>query len=242
MADYETLQQRHAEQYRGLAQQYIERIRWTPERLRAERQQQLRMLLHKAKDSSPWHRGRLSGIDPDQATEADLQAIPPMTKEDLMRDFDAILTDRRLSRQMVEAHIDHLEGDAYLLDEYHVGASGGSSGTRGVFVYDWDGWLKYALTMQKWRLQVHLADPPLPDRGSGKHRRREATHMTYAMAQTFGQGSGVVNVPATLPVSSIVKRLDELQPLMLSGYPSMISVLAREAQDGRLRIAPCTIW
>src|SRR5216683_139858 len=99
MADYETLRRRHAEQYRALAQQYIERIQRTPERLRAERQQQLRMLLHKAKDSSPWHRGRLSRIDPDQATEADLQAIPPMTKEDLMRDFDAILTDRRLSRQ-----------------------------------------------------------------------------------------------------------------------------------------------
>ncbi len=156
MADYETLRRRHAEQYRALAQRYIERIRWTPERLRAERQQQLRMLLRKAKDSSPWHRGRLSRIDPDQATEADLQAIPPTTKEDLMRDFDAILTDQRLSRQMVEAHIDHLEGDAYLLDEYHVVASGGSSGTRGVFVYDWDGWLKCALTMQKWRLQVHL--------------------------------------------------------------------------------------
>src|SRR5216683_7405711 len=198
------------------------------------------MLLRKAKDSSPWHRGRLSRIDPDQATEADLQAIPPMTKEDLMRDLDAILTDRRLSRQMVEAHIDQLEGDAYLLDEYHVVAS---SGTRGVFVYDWDGWLKYALTMQKWRLQVQLADPNLyltavrANIAGGK-----ATHMTYAMAQTFSQGSSVVNVPATLPVSSIVKRLDELQPHKLSGYPSMISVLAREAQDGRLRIAPRTIW
>jgi len=243
MADYETLHRRHAEQYRALAQQYIERIRWTPERLRAERQQQLRMLLRKAKDSSPWHRGRLSRIDPDQATEADLQAIPPMTKEDLMRDFDAILTDQRLSRQMVEAHIDHLEGDAYLLDEYHVVASGGSSGTRGVFVYDWDGWLKCALTMQKWRLQVHLVHLNLDltavraNIAGGK-----ATHMTYAMAQTFGQGSSVVNVPATLPVSSIVERLNELQPLMLSGYPSMISVLAREAQDGRLSIAPRTIW
>jgi phenylacetate-coenzyme A ligase PaaK-like adenylate-forming protein len=139
------------------------------------------MLLRKAKDSSPWHRGRLSRIDPDQAAEADLQAIPPMTKEDLMRDFDAILTDQRLSRQMVEAHIDHLEGDAYLLDEYHVVASGGSSGTRGVFVYDWDGWLKCALTMQKWRLQVQLADPNLyltavrANIAGGK-----ATHMTYA--------------------------------------------------------------
>src|SRR5260370_26223373 len=82
---------------------------------------------------------------------------------------------------------------------------------------------------------------PRPDRSSGKHRRREATHMTYAMAQTFGQGSSVVNVPATLPVSPIVKRLNELQPLTLRGYPSMISVLAREAQDGSLRIAPLTI-
>src|SRR5260370_9320038 len=129
MADSETLRRRHADQYRALAQQCIERIRWTPERLRAERQQQLRMLLRKAKDSSPWHRVRLSRIDPDQATEADLQGIPPMTKEDLMRDFDTILTDRGLSRQMVESHIDPLDADAYLLAEYHVVASGAASGT-----------------------------------------------------------------------------------------------------------------
>jgi phenylacetate-CoA ligase len=243
MANYEILRQRHAEQYRALVQEYIERIRWTPERLRVEQQQQLRKLLRKAKEDSPWHRRRLSRIDPDQATKADLRAIPPMTKKDLMRDFEAILTDRRLSQQMVESHIDHLESDSYLLDEYHVVASGGSSGTRGVFVYDWDGWLKCALTMMKWRMQVQLADPTLgltavrANIAGGK-----ATHMTYAMAQTFGHGSGVVNVAATLPVSSIVKRLNELQPVMLSGYPSMISVLAREAQDGRLRIAPRKVW
>lgn len=243
MADYESLRQRHSEQFRELVQQYGERIRWTRERLRIERQQQLQSLLRTAKKGSPWHFGRLSKIDPDQATEENLQAIPPMTKEDLMRNFDAILTDRRLSRETVESHIDHLENDAYLFDEYHVVASGGSSGTRGIFVYDWDGWLKCAATMFKWRMQVQLEDPTLgPTAVRANIAGGKATHMTYAMAQTFSKGSGVVNVPATLPVSAIVERLNELQPIILTGYPSMISVLAREAGDGRLRIAPRSIW
>ncbi len=54
-----------------------------------------------------------------------------MTKDDLMEHFDEVVTDRRLTRDVVEAHLAALSTDAYLLDEYHVCASGGSSGPCG---------------------------------------------------------------------------------------------------------------
>ena len=239
MADYEALRARHAEQYQALLNDHLARINWSEEQLRAERERRLRAIISAAKERSPWHRARLAHLDPERVTEADLPSIPPMTKEDLMRNFDAILTDRRLSRASVEAHLDRLEGDAYLLDEYHVAASGGSSGTRGVFVYGWEGWLLFFLTFSRLRVRAQLADPQIglkPVRAviaGGK-----ASHMSYALAQTFGSGSGVVNVPATLPVDDIVVRLNELQPVMLTGYPSMMMILASEADAGRLRIAP----
>ena len=92
---------------------------------------------------------RLAHIDPVRAPEADLAFIPPMTKTDLMTNFDAILTVRDVSRDTAKAHLDVLTGDAYLHDRYHVVASGGSSGHRGVFVYDWDRWLVCALAQQR---------------------------------------------------------------------------------------------
>ena len=134
MTDYATLQAQHAQQAGELLAEHQQRIMWTAARLHAEREARLRALIRFAQERSPWHRQRLAHIDPDTMTEAHLSSIPPMTKDDLMANFDGILTDRRLTRSVVEAHLDSLEDDSYLLDEFHAVASGGSSGTRGVFV------------------------------------------------------------------------------------------------------------
>ena len=239
MAEYETLRARHAQQAGELIAEHQQRIMWNADRLRAEREARLRAFIRMAKEASPWHGQRLAHIDPDTMTEADFSSIPPMTKDDLMENFDGILTDRRLSRSIVEAHLDSLEDDSYLLDEFHAVASGGSSGTRGVFVYDWDGWLHCRLMLMRFGMHHQLRDPEFGLRpvvawvAAGK-----ATHMTYAMARTFGAGVGVVSIPATLPLREIVARLNELRPEVLAGYPSMLYPLAGEARAGRLKIKP----
>lgn len=133
MTDYETLRARHAQQAGELVGEHQQRIMWTADRLHAEREERLRALIRLAKERSPWHRQRLAHVDADTLTESDLLFIPPMTKDDLMENFDGIVTDRRLSRSVVEGHLDVIQDDAYLLDEFHSVASGGSSGTRGVF-------------------------------------------------------------------------------------------------------------
>jgi phenylacetate-CoA ligase len=48
-------------------------------------------------------------------------------------------------------------------------------------------------------------------------------------------------VPATLPLDEIVHRLNDLQPLGLYGYPSMLARLAAEQAEGRLLIAPLSV-
>src|SRR5229473_2822972 len=73
---------------------------------------------------------------------APLAALQVMTKDDLMANFDEIVTDDRLRLDVVEDHLEALTAaDAYLFGRYHAVASSGSSGRRGVFVYDWDGWI-----------------------------------------------------------------------------------------------------
>lgn len=239
MSNYETLRQRHSEQYRTRLSEHIQRTTWASERLRSERQSRLRALIRVGMERSPWHRGRLTHIDPDRLTEEDLPRIPPMTKDDLMGNFDGILTDRRLSRAMVESHLERLVSDAYLLDEYHVVASGGSSGVRGVFTYGWNGWLLGALTMLRFRARAQRADPEIgPNAVRAVVAAGKPTHMSFAITQTFGRDQGSVSVPATLPLGEIVARLNDLQPAMLQGYPSMLAMLARETQAGRLRLAP----
>jgi phenylacetate-coenzyme A ligase PaaK-like adenylate-forming protein len=239
MPDYEMLRTSHERQYRSLLTDHFARLNWSEDELRSHRQQSLRSVLAAAKERAPWHRDRLAHINAETVTEADLPSIPTMTKHDLMENFDGVLTDARLSRVLVEQHIDALTDDAYLLDEHHAVASGGSSGTRGVFVYDWQGWLVLLLTLNRWRLRAQLADPAVglsPTRAVVAASK--ASHMSYAVVRTLGVQSGATNVPATLPLSDIVAKLNDLQPTMLSGYPTMLTALAHEAQTGRLRIQP----
>ena len=124
MTEYEALRRQDLARFEALWPAFVDRTTWSEERLRLEREERLRVLIKLAKERSPWHRSRLALIDPESFSEADLRRIPPMTKADLMENFDAILTDQRLSRELAETHLSALTEDAYLLDEFHVVASG----------------------------------------------------------------------------------------------------------------------
>jgi hypothetical protein len=87
---------------------------------------------------------------------------------------------------------------------YHAAASAGSSGRRGVYLYDWNGWIGWYLTMrQAFRLRV--GTPLLPGasvRGAVVGGNR-ATHVSSAAAQTFHDSGHVLwsRFPVTAPLS-----------------------------------------
>jgi phenylacetate-CoA ligase len=206
MTDYEPLRQRHLADLATLMTEHVQRLRWPAERLRQERQDRLRGLLRVAKASSPWHRDRLAGVDPDGFEEADLTGLPPMTKDDLMANWDQVVTDRRLTLDLVEGHLAGLDSDAYLFDEFHAVASGGSTGRRGIFVFGWREWATaYAGFMRPsiWDRAVTPELAALPLRGA-MIGAQNATHMTGAMPQTFANPAFDV---ARFPVTRLLDRL-----------------------------------
>jgi phenylacetate-coenzyme A ligase PaaK-like adenylate-forming protein len=238
MADYERLRERHLTEFSALVPEHLDRLRWPVERIREERERRLRTLLAAACERSSWHAGRLAAVDPATATEADLARVPPMTKDDMMEHLDGIFTDPRLSRHLVEAHVDTLVDDAYLLDEFHVFISGGSSGRRGVFVYDWNGWMWFMLSITRFVTRERRADPALgPAATEAVVAAEKASHMTGAT--TFIPPDAPIHrFPSTLPLATIVAGLNRVQPAILRGYPTALCALAAEARAGRLRIAP----
>ncbi len=219
--------------------EHIERMTWSREQLHARRERELRALVRHVRGRSPWHRRRLSGVDADGFCEADLRHLPVMTKDDLMTAFDEIVTDRRVTRDVCEAHLSTLATDAYLLDEFHVCASGGSSGRRGAFVYDAEAWSTawaglFRFIMRRTAELLAGEVPVVAIVAADK-----ASHMTAAFGQTFSNPQFPVHrVPATWPMARIVATLNEIQPNSLQGYASMIHQLAGEAEAGRLRVTP----
>lgn len=147
--DGELVRARQVRRFEELLPRYRAQVDWPAPRLDQERSQALRRLLEVAVGRSSWHRARLGGVDVARMTAADLAGLPVMTKTDLMDNFDEIVTDPRLTRARCEEHLTGGSGEDQLPGEYHVIASSGSSGSRGVYVYGWDAWaICYASTVR----------------------------------------------------------------------------------------------
>jgi phenylacetate-CoA ligase len=241
MASYEETRHKQLADLAGILPGQVERVRWPAERIRQERRDRLRDLLGVAMARSPWHRDRLRGVDPERFGEEDLAGLPPMSKDELMENWDGIVTDRRLSLADVDRHLSGLTSDAYLHDEFHAVASGGSSGRRGVFAYGWQAWIAAYVGFPRMALWDRAVSPELAGRPLtvGFVAAENAAHMTSSMAQTFANPEiPVARFPVTRPLDETVAGLNEYQPLVLMGYPSALALLAVEAREGRLRIAP----
>jgi len=241
MAADEALRARHVALAGRLVEEHVARISWSRAQLAAEQRRALRVLLTVASSRSTWHRERLAGIDLENVAVEDIQTLPVMTKSDLMENFDDIVTDRRLTADVCANHLAHLDGDSYLFDEYHVIASGGSSGQLGMFVYGWEAWATCYSSIVRFQVRDWRSDPALVDvpRVVAVVAAARPTHISAAIGRTFS-GTGMTRhlLPATLPLVDIVAGLNELQPTILQGYGSLLHRLALEARTGGLRIRP----
>ena len=246
MQDYETLRQRHLADFAPIMFELVQRLAWSRAQIDAERTAGLRRTVGVARDKSAWFRARLDGVDVERLTLADLRDLPTMTKDDLMSSWDDIVTDPRVTLALADEHVASRDDDGYLLDRYHVVASGGSSGRRGVFLWDWDGWATAYAGIARWPFRYAQATAPAGALTAGVNVASIAAdggaHMTSAMSRTFSNPMMQVHRFSVMkPLREIVAGLNELQPASLLGYASMLFELAHEAKAGRLRIAPRTV-
>ena len=230
----------HVAAVERLVPDYVARIDWPLARVQEERTAALRALLTTAVERSSWHRRRLQDVDITSLSDLAIVDLPVMTKTDLMDNFDSIVTDPRLSRRLCEDHLDRNPGD-HLLGEFQVVASGGSSGTRGVYVYGWDAWSICYASNVRFQARDWSRDPTLVGipRVIGVVAASSPTHLSAALSKSFSSGDNARRLfPVSLPLETIVAGLNELQPTVLMGYSSFLPRLALEARSGRLRITP----
>tara|TARA_Y100000310_G_scaffold22421_1_gene21509 strand:- start:4123 stop:5508 length:1386 start_codon:yes stop_codon:yes gene_type:complete len=241
---YDELRRQHCRDQDRMFPILLEQTAWSKEQLRDHRELRLRELLRMVKESSPWHARRLVDLSPDSFKSEDISLLPIMTKADLMANYDEIAPDPRITLATVNRHINGLVGGAYLFDRYHAIASGGSSGLRGAFVYDWDAWIVLSTISARWGVRAATANPmPRLERPvSANVYADKASHISYAMFATFTRDTqNSYRFPISQPLSEIVAGLNRVQPDSLGAYPSALQMLIEEAQSGRLDIHPRSI-
>jgi phenylacetate-CoA ligase len=234
---------RSQKHFRSLLGPHLERLGWSAERIAEHQTQALRGVLRNALANSPFHARRLGALDPETFELADLRSLPTMTKSEMMASFDDVVTDRRIRRADVERLLSET-GDVPRLvaGEYVCLASGGSSGVRGIFTWHWEDLCDYVMSLLRsgTRAADHGASAG-PQIGAIV-AASSAVHATRAtVALVTGDLFDVQPIPATLPLPEVVARLNARKPTRLIGYASILGLLAREQEAGRLAIAPATI-
>jgi phenylacetate-CoA ligase len=210
---------------------------WTRAQILELQQQRLTALVRHAVSSSPFYRHWYGPTLSD--AEIALEELPVLSKASMMENFDSLVTDRRLRLADLERHVGGLTGDDYYRGQYRVLVTSGSSGLRGLFVYDRTAWSTVIASILRFA-SIMGVSPRLP------RRLRFATigapsplHMTNRVAASADVGLyKALRLEATRPLDELVRHLNAFQPDILQAYPSIGALLAIEQQEGRLRIHP----
>ncbi|MGH2986175.1 MAG: phenylacetate--CoA ligase family protein, partial [Solirubrobacterales bacterium] len=158
---------------------------------------------------------------------------------EMMARYDDLVTDRGLRRGELLEWVGGLDRDRVYRGAYRAMTTSGSSGSKGLFAYDAEGWRTIAAQFIRVNETIG-AKPRLPRRFRiTAVAGVSANHMSRQASASVDVGVNLLMMlDATAPVAELVARLNEVRPDGLFGYPSVITRLAEEQLAGRLRVAP----
>ena len=212
--------------------------------------EKFRALARHANRHSPYYANiiRERAIDIDACVAPD---FPVLTKSILMANFDAIVTDRRLSRKVVGDFLTRSSDPRHrLFNEFTVMHTSGTSGEVGYFLY---ARADFKRMNARRRRDGKAARDFLRRRSNRLRRIRLAFY-----GATGGHYAGVSSLAAmqrglmrllvraaafevNTPLPNVIAGLNDFQPEILFGYTTALKMLAEEQRAGRLRIRPISI-
>lgn len=239
---YERMRAVHLHAVQAALIDHTARLDWSREQIERHRDQRLRMLLGYARERSPFHARRLRDIDPNTASAADLAAVPMMTKQDAQEHWDAIVTDAHLDRRTAERTLAEQQWFSYTSGDHQVFSSGGSSGVRGVYVWDWQFFVSAACLA--WRTQARAERceaNPTPTLLAVLQAGTPPHASTPLFDVPTAAGMQTVVIAAGAPFDEVLAAVAAARPTHLVGYPSVIGRLARAVSAGELDCRPVRI-
>ena len=209
---------------------------WSREALEAHQQMSLREAIQYAVDHSPYYRETIGHL---VKANAPFSEFPVLTKRELIRNFDHIMTDRRLNLHDLESHLAGPNPGGVLWGEYRAAATGGTTRERAIIVYDqlaWDTGIASSLRC----ICRNESGPQLKIIGIGASSPIHLSNRIYEALRADQLNAPKVSV--TMPIAEVVAALNVYQPDVIITYPSYIKVLIVEQRERRLHLAPKAIY
>jgi phenylacetate-coenzyme A ligase PaaK-like adenylate-forming protein len=213
-------------------------------RIATKQLKNLRRLIQKARKKSPYF-NKLYAHLPD-TNLIKLNDLPVTSKVDLMGEFDNWLTDRSLTLAQAREHMDSMDNLGIPIGQYAVFRTSGSSGEPAVIIIP-SSVLEFIFGLSLARLskkqlqiekKIRKAGSNIIITGGNGHFAgvgldRLMQHLTPRLAKK------ITFIPAEQPIEKTVKQLNGFgQIASIMTYPSMLSILTREQEAGRLKIEP----
>ena len=239
---YERIRAAHLDAVQATLDDHLDRLDWSAERIGAHRDRRLRSLLVYARERSPFYADRLRGLDFENATAADLASIPMLTKAEAQGCWDGIVTTPDLNREVAERILNEQPWFSYTPHDEQVFSSGGSSGVRGVYVWDWQFFITTACLA--WRMQAHdeRRGQSVPDARLAVLTAAVPPHASTPLFDVpTVAGMKTVVIEAGAPFDEVLAAVKRCAPTHLVGYASVIGRLARASLAGDLRIRPSRV-
>jgi len=216
-------------------------------RIEARQLRNLRRLVEKARRDSPLFRRLYADLGP--SSEVELRELPVTRKPDLMREFDDWLTIRSLPLNRARDHLRDIRKLGMPIDDVAIFQTSGTSGEPAVVVlpssfveysfgismarfdrYHW----KIVREIRKLGVRVTITGGNGHFAGVGFNKLVRHLHPRLARVLTF--------IEAEQSIGRLVEQLNAIPKVScIVTYPSMLAILAKEREAGRLQIEPVVI-
>jgi putative adenylate-forming enzyme len=205
---------------------------WTRAELEQRQQSRLTELRRFALDRSPFYRRFHRGLE-----QRPFGELPILTKALMMEHFDELVTDRAVRLSDADAFLRGEPGDRLFLDRYVVLSTSGSTGRRGVFLFDPDEWLTALAMITRPMAWAGLTSRSFRPPRSAMVASTTPWHYSTRISRSLSSRIlPALRLDAAEPIDTIVGRLNDWQPEVLAVYPSVLRQLADAQLRGQLRI------
>lgn len=185
-----------------------------------------------AATASPHHAEALAGLE-----GAPLAELPVLTKDELVRDFDRITTDARVTAAALQRHVD-TSAPGTRLGRYWVGASSGSSGRPVLLPSERREWAAKLTNAARAQAIVGAGAIDGPRRVA-RIASPSSWHLSAQVGATLADPRRpTLRLPASRPMDELLHELQAWDPTVLNGYASILGAVADAQLAGEVGLRP----
>ena len=213
-------------------------------RIEARQLRNLRRLVEKAWRDSPLFQRLYANLPP--TSEIELHDLPVTRKRDLMREFDDWLTIRSLPLDRARDHLRDIRKLGVPIDDVAIFQTSGTSGEPAVVVLP-SSFLEYSfgISMARfdryhWKLVREMRRLGLRVTITGGNGHFAGVGFNTLVRRLRPRlARGLTFIEAEQSIGRLVEQLNAIPKVScIVTYPSMLTILAKEKEAGRLQIEP----